>query len=632
MVFTTFWGKGADGQPLYSDWEVSFITGGADLAGKDADEKDDSDSVSTQSLSEEDSIVSGKSASEGRTPPDAKDSGKKVFSIHRNMVGPKSEFFTKRFDEDETSTVISLPSDLPAHSFQSVLDAFEILLDYCYVADIRKEKISTDNAVALFCLCNYLEMEPEACKKVNDFIASDLSHETVAKYYQIIKDLRGRGEQTCGAGFSVALNAEPIMKTVVAMCYKDPTTLSSSTDLFQIADLSLFLSIGALLAEDDETTAEASKAWSENLTAFFNTYEEEDVLDLRDSFRTLTSEKILSEVSPRVALRLLEHELKHGLSSLTRRIVKSKQAPAAQEVDRVPSDDADGDESTVDTAGDSDLEIVIEEELLGAENITSLQRRCIKALCESDWNGEENDIERKRGELVTITTPPVLEALLIDSVTGARALAAKMEEMTSEREVEKKVLKNEIDAYEFKKEETKVEVAKEKQKQQSLQHELDKLRRDHEKLQASYKRSQEKSVSVHTELCKANAILEAELEKEKKKSRSLDQKYSTVKRSQSKIETDREMYELTVRDTIKRLDAMTSYDEAGGCGLGTLVFLISALSDHDECAQIKAMLEQVVKDPLIYERNYLMKNVEEQRDQSAEEDSTIQIIQEPSYE
>ena len=614
---STSWGTESGAEALYSDWKVSFTATAISKS------KDDSDSVSTQSLSD-DSVHSNTSPSADQQQDE--NPQEKIFSIHRNMVGPKSKFFTKTFGSDEKATVIALPTNISAHTFESVVDAFEVLLDYCYMGQIREDVLVTDNAVAMFCLCNYFEMESEVCEMVNDFIKSDLSNETVAKYYQIAKDLRVQ-EASPTAKYSMVLNAEPIMKMIVDMCHQSPNTLNSDAELFKSADLTLFLSIGALLAEDNKTSADASKTWSENFMAFFDTYQEEDVLDLKESFRTLTAENILPELSPKVALKMLEHERKHGLASLTRRIKKEKEIADENNISPMSSNDTE--EGTVSTTGDSDLDVVLEEELLGTENITSLQKRCIKALCESNWYGKENDIEQMRGKLVNIMTPSVLEALLIDSVTGERALGAKMEEMTTERESEKKVLKQEMESYEFKKEETKAEVAKEHEKQQTLQEELDSVREELENLKASSRRVQEKSTSVHGELCKANALLEAELEKEKKKWKNLNTKYRAMERAQNKIETDREMFELSVKDTIKRLDALTSYDEAyGGCGLGGLVFLISAFSDRAECSQIREMLKEVVKDPLTYERNYL-KNVEEDRDD--EPDVIMQIGDEPSF-
>lgn len=613
MTSPTLWGTGADGLPLYSDWKVSFTTSGKN-AGKD-EENNDSDSVSTQSLSSEESIHSNKSSSEGEPKEQ-----ERVFSIHRNMVGPKSKFFTKTFSGDAISTEIRLPSHLSSQAFESVVEAFELLLDYCYIADVREDSITSDNAVAMHCLCNYFEFDSEVCEMVNEFIKSDMTDETVAKYYQIVKDLRC--DPSALSCFSGVLNAEPIMKKIVAMCHQSPSALESQTDLFKMADASLFLSIGASMAEDNGTTAEASKLWSENFTSFFDTYKEEDVLELKDSFRSLTAENILHEVSPKVALRLLEHERNHGLDSLTRR-VKTSKGVAEEDIPRLSSNDSD--EVTISTTGDSDLDVVLEEELLGTETITSLQQRCIKALCDSNWNGKENDIEQKRGELVKIMTPAVLEALLIDSVTGERALTAKMDEMTSERETETKVLKNEMETYEYKRKETDVAVANEKQKQQSLQVQLDKLREEHEGLKKSHKKSQERSVSKHAELCKANALLEAELDKEKKKSYDFDLRYRALERAQNKIETDREMYELTVKDTIKRLDAMTTNDVGGGCGLSHLVFLMDAVSDRSECSQIKKMLQQVVNDPLTYERNFLREDIADEEREEEPVDSIIGV-------
>lgn len=596
-TLNTNYGKGPEAISLYSDWKVSFVTS---LASKD-EKNEETDSVSTQSLSD-DSV----SSSDNVLNESLKDQG--IFSIHRNMVGPKSNFFFKSFESEDVcrSTVITLPMGLPIHSFASIVEAFEVLLDYCYTGSIREDNLETGTAVALFCLCNYFEMESEMCDKVNDFIKSDLRYETVAKYYQIIKDLRCQGPS-----HDVVLNAEPIMKMVIEMCYQTPSTLDCESELFKISDLSLWLSIGSLLAQDGDendkpTSADASKIWSENLTNFFDVHREES---MKDCFRTLTDEKVLPEVSAKAALRLLEHEHKHGLAFLTRRAKKRKDTIATAGDNIFEASSNDTDDGTISTTCDSEIDVVLEEELFGTEQITNLQQRCIKALCESNWYGKENNVEQMRGKLIEITTHPVLEALLIDSVTGGRVLTSNMEKMRADVELEKEELAKQIDAYNFKKEETKVEVAKEKVKQHNLQQELDHVRKEYEALKIISKKNQEKSASIHDELCKANAILEADLDAEKKKSYNIDQKYREMKRAQNKIETDREMFELSVKDTIKRLDALTSYEEAGGCGLGGLIFLISAMSDRAECTQIKTMLQQVVKDPLTYERNYLLKNM-----------------------
>jgi len=606
---TTLWRRGPGKTPLYSDWSVSFKAN----SGCGFRSKQDAGSFSTTSLSSEDSVanIEGRQQDE-QTDESSSDNredqqqdemrDEAFFSVHRNMIGPKSAYFTKSFigEESSNSSVIALPSDLPANTFASVVEAFELLLEYCYNSNENfdpEHKLSTENAVAMFCLCNYFEMDSEICEKVRDFIKSNLSYETVANYYQIVKDMRSTLKE------SIVLDANPIMDMVVSMCHQSPSVLNSQANLFKIADLSLWLSIGSLLANDDDendkaTSADSSRIWSENLTSFFDTYHEEDVVVFKDSFRTLTAENIMPEVSSKVALRLLEYESKNGLSLLTH------QAKKVNEMDDDVSDDG-----TISTTYDSDVDMAVEEEVLGTSKLTNLQHRCIRALCKSNWSGEENDLEQKRGKIVDITTPAVMEALLIDSVTGERALSAKVEEMEVELAMEKEALKQGIESYEFKQEETKVEVARAKQKEHSLQRQLDATTKECETAQRKLKKLEGKVEDNKAALCKANALLEAELDAEKKKSYSLTQRFRAMEIAQNKVEIDREMFELTIKETIKQLDSITTVDENyGACGLEHVIMLISALNDRSECDQIKSMLQQVVKDPLTYERDYLLKN------------------------
>eukprot|EP00536_Pseudo-nitzschia_multiseries_P012927 jgi/Psemu1/309541/fgenesh1_kg.522_\ len=68
------------------------------------------------------------------------------------------------------------------------------------------------------------------------------------------------------------------------------------------------------------------------------------------------------------------------------------------------------------------------------------------------------------------------------------------------------------------------------------------------------------------------------------------------------------MFELSVKETIKRLENIVHSDDWGtSCGglLGALTMMMSSENDHVECARIKSMLQQVVQDPMAYERNFL---------------------------
>lgn len=592
---TTLWTKGPGKVPLYSDWRVAF-TKTSCFGGKDQD----AGSVSTQSLSSDDSV-----SVEDNKCEEQEDT---FFSVHRNMIGPKSAFFTKSFlGGDSDSSIIALPSDLPAHTFASIVEAFELILDHCYNGMnenyVPGEKFTTENSVAMLCLCNHFEMKSEICDTVIGFIQSDLTLETVGKYYKIIKDMRSE------LGEPSILDTKKVMEMIVAMCHENPTVLCGETELSKIADMTLWLSIGSKLANDDnkdepETTAQASKAWSENFTSFFDTYDEEDVLDMKEFFRTMTAETILPEVSEKIALKLLEHEHKHGLSGLTSEVQKTKEMDDDDGLSRATSDVSD---STISTAaGDSDSEAEAPSE---KTPLTSLQMRCIMALDESNWAGVENDVNQKRGKLVEITTPSVLEALLINSVSGERALGSKMRKLKNDLESEKKGLEEEKESYQYNQTKTKAEIIIVKKDQKLLQKILEDVSRDCETAQNKLKKLEAKASKEKTELSKTNARLEAELEKEKKKSHGLSLRYKAIEVAQNKVEIDKEMFKMTIKETIKQLDAITEIEQVyGPCGLGHLIMLLSAMNDKQECDQIKFMLKQVMADPQSFERDYGMKS------------------------
>eukprot|EP00534_Pseudo-nitzschia_fraudulenta_P007166 CAMPEP_0201194670 /NCGR_PEP_ID=MMETSP0851-20130426/149538_1 /ASSEMBLY_ACC=CAM_ASM_000631 /TAXON_ID=183588 /ORGANISM="Pseudo-nitzschia fraudulenta, Strain WWA7" /LENGTH=657 /DNA_ID=CAMNT_0047481377 /DNA_START=16 /DNA_END=1989 /DNA_ORIENTATION=+ len=619
------WAKGPEAVSLYSDWKVSFTTDYSVC--KDAKELDSS-SVSTRSMSSSgDSISSDEESSTCENSKDKNEQKKPtMFSIHRNMIGPKSAFFTKSFLADDgaskSTSRISLPSSLSPHAFTMVVEAFEVILDYCYTGIfVPEDKLTTANSVAMFCLSNYFGMDPDVTMKVRDFIKSNLTQDTVAQYYQVVIDLRCQEYNVTDVSSSKKnvpiLDANPIMDMVVSLCHRCPFVLHKKGDLFKIADLSLWLSIGSLLANDDrngesfveDADEAASKVWSENLTAFIDNYHEADIVDLKDSFRTLTAENILPVVSFKVALRLLEHERALGLEKVATEYKKDEEMTDTG----VPSsasvvlDDAT---CFIDSNYDSDLDNVTEEVAVdGMPTITNLQKRCIKALCESNWAGEENDVESKRGKLVSITTPAVLEALLIESVIGERSLTSKMNETQAAIDTERKSLAKEKETCDWKAEQSRVEVAKEKQKQQALDKKMKELTAKLEIAERKAKAMESKMELEKKKLCKANAIIEADLEKEKKKSHGLLKRLRAMELAQNRTESDREMYELSVKETIKRLETIITIDDSwSACGMGPLILILSALGDRQECEQIKDMLQSVLKEPMSYERDYLLKN------------------------
>merc|ERR1719148_592785 len=101
---------------------------------------------------------------------------------------------------------------------------------------------------------------------------------------------------------------------------------------------------------------------------------------------------------------------------------------------------------------------------------TSLQRRCIKALASGNWSGAENDVEMLRGtgKLTQMTTPIVLEELLIGSVIGERKLGTQLTALQTEVRDNKQVHIDENIKTHEQIRTLKVDLIKEEQKQYRL--------------------------------------------------------------------------------------------------------------------------------------------------------------------
>merc|ERR1719148_466466 len=247
---------------------------------------------------------------------------------------------------------------------------------------------------------------------------------------------------------------------------------------------------------------------------------------------------------------------------------------------------------------------------------TSLQRRCIKALASGNWSGAENDVEMLRGtgKLTQMTTPIVLEELLIGSVIGERKLGTQLTVLQAEVRDNKQVHIDENIKTHEQIRTLKVDLIKEEQKQYRLAKVLED---EATKREAAERKLVQFDLELEEEkkkLCKMNAELEAKWEEEKKRSYSLDLRYRALEFSRRKTENDREMLELTCTETVTRLDAMASQEEwwNNACGvMSPLILMLSTMSDRRECEKIKNMLQQVVEDPSSYERDFLLKNVGE---------------------
>merc|ERR1712238_622545 len=110
-----------------------------------------------------------------------------------------------------------------------------------------------------------------------------------------------------------------------------------------------------------------------------------------------------------------------------------------------------------------------------------------------------------------------------------------------------------------------------------------------------------------------NAMLEAKLDEEKKRSYSFDLRIRVLELSKRKTENDRRMLELTCTGIVKRLDVMSRQEEGWNhaCGgttsssvLSPFVLMFSTMKDRRECENIKVLLQQVVEDQLSQKNKY----------------------------
>jgi len=365
-------------------------------------------------------------------------------------------------------------------------------------------------------------------------------------------------------------------------------------------------------------------------------------LELKETFRILTNRKVLPVISESAALRLLQHERRHGLADKKAvnsdddddhdddsTAVETTYNPWQDDDDDDDDDDSDSSSSSDTTKnGSDDLDSVIQvgdncghneekqEHHQSSPKTTSLQRRCIKALATSNWSGEENDVEMLRGSgrLTQMTTPIVLEELLIESVIGERKLGTKLSALQMKVQVEKQLRIDENNKTEEQIKKLKIDLIKEEQNQYRLTKVLEDEATKREKAERKLSVFDFKLEEEKKKLCLMNAKLEMKLEEEKKRSYSLDLRYRALEFSRRKTESDREMLELTCTEIITRLDAMSSQEEwwNNACGvMSPLILMLSTMSDRRECEKIKSMLQQVVEDPSSYERDFLLKNIGE---------------------
>ena len=163
----------------------------------------------------------------------------------------------------------------------------------------------------------------------------------------------------------------------------------------------------------------------------------------------------------------------------------------------------------------------------------------------------------------------------------------------------------------------KVDLVKEQQKHYRLTKVLEDEAEKREIAELKLTSFDSKLEEEKNKLRSINSKLEAKLVEQKKQSYGLNLRYGALESALLKTEADREMLELTCTEIITRLEAMSSQGEwwNNACGvMSPLILMLSTMSDRGECEKIKSMLQEVVVDPSSYERNFLLKNINEDGD------------------
>ena len=323
-----------------------------------------------------------------------------TYHIHRCMVGPRCEYFTRLFDNTFSESQsqhsrIEFSAVLTNNSFDKILKAFESFLDLCYFDksietgtpfDFYNEKLSP---VALHFLSDYLQIQ-------NDDFASQLTSytEKVREYLSVLmknvlytRVLNSPNEYTCVLckeliNFrSEGLNVKMVEAMFIQCCYENRKCLSPRAPLTKVFDITLWISLVSYLEDKLVVGGDECIDWSNNIAYYID--ENSKVID-EDAFRTLTHTGVLPTIHPNAAIILLKEEMIRGLDKYD---VVDGQEDDGEDVDS--GDDADDEDD--DDVDDNDNEL------------THLQQRCVDSFEAADLENPDNN--ELRDKAIDVMSP-----------------------------------------------------------------------------------------------------------------------------------------------------------------------------------------------------------------------------------
>ena len=426
----TYWSKDPEEAPLYSDWRITFARNGI------VDDDDDDDD--TMKKNNECGGGDNKNKNEIYSS-----SSTVTYHVHRNMLGPRSEYFNRVFcqslskDDNEDNhgrttasfseahnqhSRIEFSSVLTQSSFDSIIQALEKFLDYCYYFDTfsytpdRFEKTNL-SPVALHFLTDYFQIKNEDfmnhinmyTEKKSESLLRKVKNQANEYYSVLCKDIINFR--------SAGLNVEAIQKMFVACCTRNRLCLSLGSPLSKVIDSALWLSIASSVGKGDICPGNESNDWSNNVAYFIG----ENAIDA-DAFRILTDKNLLPTVDPNAAVILLDKERAHGLYE---RLLEENETKDM---------DVDGVRGVDDVRDDN-----------GSTQLTCLQDRCVESFNLANLESESQEDLREKA--LRVMSHTVMNAFLRKNLCRTRqTLKRKNDEISQTKKEKNDLVKEKSDA------------------------------------------------------------------------------------------------------------------------------------------------------------------------------------------
>jgi BTB/POZ domain len=296
------------------------------------------------------------------------------YSVHRYVLGFRSFYFNRVFgtggfaESAEQKSKIILPD--------TAAEAFEEMLDYCYLSG-NKLNIETTNAAGLLFLSDYFQITAlKTC--IEKFLDNDLQQDTCVMYFQHARDM----------------HIQCLMDCVALFCHNNPSSLKKGSPLWEIANADLWkavLKAKPLYSDFWEAVLKPSPKrvyceWSWLLALFLKKYVVYDewgdihVFNFdRHTFQELTDREILPIISTKAAMTYL--------------VLESCLQPCGLRC---------CDECTTVVANPEEAEV------------TSLQKRCVASLTGVSWEGLQ--LTEFGSRYLRRISRVVLESLLLSAV------------------------------------------------------------------------------------------------------------------------------------------------------------------------------------------------------------------------